>query len=78
VKRPQIIPKDGLCYEHSQVERYGHVYDRIRLKYSSFRPGNGDRIRCTVLQFNYGIIRRHNYATTQYLRHLIKVLKIHN
>ena len=34
-----------------------HINGRIQLKYGNFRPGNGDRIRCTVLRFSYGIIQ---------------------
>jgi len=73
-----------------------HVYGRIRQKYGNFRPGNGDHMRCTVLRFDYGIIRRRircsytvlrkgavfgrriRAVTTLYLRHTIKVSKIHN
>jgi len=34
-----------------------HVNGRIQLKYGHSRPGNGCRIRCTVLWLDYGIIR---------------------
>jgi len=46
----------------------GQVYSRIRLKYDKFQAGNGDRIRCTVLRFNYGIIRHHRWSSFTMLR----------
>ena len=50
---------------HVPGRRIRSVYGRIRLKYGKFRPGNGDRIRCTVIRFSYGIIRcriRHSFT----------------